>query len=508
MHRTLLPSLIVLIAVSACGYRPVRFADAPVATRARDDLPVARPAPIAIDPRMQLAEVYMRRPVLDALDASAFPEAGDVNALDEVVASSWFTPDSDRLRTLGGYSRKEPVPPLSVVATGADGAPREVRDARGSLFVIRIDRPDRPEMTTASEAIASRLLWSFGYSTPEAHVIELRRRDVQGAPRAAAWFGASDSVRACAIRLPDGVDLGPTPSAMMRDDDPNDRVPHRDRRTLRALAVVGAWLDMPQVGTRITRDYYVGSRGCGHVRHLLVGLDGALGASRVPAPRRADELRADAGPRPVANLYTLGFAPDPPVTHAQREHPGLGAIDDMVDPKRWSPSLPYEPVDRILPADGYWAARRLLEMSDAALADAVAGGELSDPRAARTLLSILKARRESVARMWFGTVTPLRATDSNPGGLVLHNDAARHGFEDASTWEYTVEYLDHDGAEVAHRHAARPGSPCFELGYPDGILPARIDYLVVRVTGRSLGIERPRAAEFHLVRGRLVGVRH
>lgn len=508
MHRTLLPSLIVLIALSACGYRPVRFADAPAATRARDDLPVEMPAPIAIDPRMQLAEVYMRRPVLDALDASEFPEAGDVNALDEVVASSWFTPDSGRLRALGGYPQQEPLPPVSVVSTGTDGAPREVRDARGNLFVLRIDRPDRPEMTTASEAIASRLLWSFGYSTPAAHVIELRRGDLHNAPRAAAWFGAKDSRRACAIRLPDGVDLGPTPSAMMRTDDPNDRIPHRDRRTLRALAVVGAWLELPQVGTRVTRDYFVGPKGCGHVRHLLVGLDGALGASRVPAPRRADELRADAGPRPLANLYTLGLSPDPPATHAQREHPGLGAIDGNVDPGRWGPSLPYEPVDRILPADGYWAALRLMGMGDAALAGAVAGGELSDPRAARTLLSILKERRDRVARWWFGKVTPLRAFGASPAGLVLHNDAARHGFEDASAWEYRVEYLDHDGARLAREHVARPGSACFELGNPTGIMPARIDYLVVRVTGRVLGVERPRAVEFHLARGRLVGVRH
>jgi len=483
---------------TSCAYRPPRFADAPPAVRARDDLPVPVPRHTTLDQREEIAEVYMRRPLFDALDLSRFPEAGDVNARDEVVESSWFSQDASRLWDLRGYEQiGVPVPPLALdgpVEPGKDVLP--VRDVRGLPYVLRKDRADRPEMRTAAEAIASRLAWSFGYSTPEVHVIELTSRDFREPGKARTWLGDRDRVRLSAALWPPGIDLGPTPSAMMRDDDPNDVLPHRDRRTLRVLAVIGAWLQMPKVGPHVTRDVYIGMPGCGHVRHYLTGFDGALGTTKVGVPRPAGAPRPDTGPDPLQNFYTLGLSPDPAPGKAQLEFPALGAITQEVDPKRWHADLPYEPADRMLPEDAYWAARRLMRMSASVLAGAVAAGRLSDPNAAQTLLEILEARRRKVAEYWIGRVTPLQLIGEEKQGLVLRDDASAFGFEGVA--EYRIQYLDENGNRLVSDHRAKPGSSCFWLGVP------RRDYIVMRIWRD--GRERP--AELHLANGRVVGLRH
>src|SRR4029078_255993 len=56
--------------------------------------------------------------------------------------------------------------------------------------------------------------------------------------------------RASAGRMIAGTVLGPFRYAGTRSDDPNDLVPHEQRRELRALRVFGAWTNLVEMKAR------------------------------------------------------------------------------------------------------------------------------------------------------------------------------------------------------------------------------------------------------------------
>jgi hypothetical protein len=151
-----------------------------------------------------------------------------------------------------------------------------------------------------------------------------------------------------ATRWPPGIELGPTDPNDTRRDDPNDHIPHRDRRTLRALGVLAAWLDLGDLGPEHVVDVYVGAPGRGHVQHFLIGLESSLGVqSRSRAGARATE--------PAAGVVRGGFLENllarlARLSRAHQAHP-LSSV----------PSTSYArgAVERLTSVDGYWIAKRI-----------------------------------------------------------------------------------------------------------------------------------------------------
>src|SRR5205814_2218112 len=144
-----------------------------------------------------------------------------------------------------------------------------------------------------------------------------------------------------------GIDLGATPIDARRDDDPNDLVDHRDRRTLRVLQLVTAWLDMKRMLPRVLRDAYLGEPGKGHVEHYLVGLDGSMG---VDDWREAVRWMRDAD-REDSNfflrLFSFGLSPKPAAYPPDTPWPSVGLFDETVAVDAYAPSPPFEPIDRL-----------------------------------------------------------------------------------------------------------------------------------------------------------------
>ncbi|MBI5531279.1 MAG: hypothetical protein HY898_01090 [Deltaproteobacteria bacterium] len=515
MKRSL-AAIFIVVGLASCGYRPARYADACPVLEARDDKPIPLPRSDSFEQPEYLAEVYMRRPIMDALDTQRIPEPVDVNSIDEVVRSSWFVPDRRGRAPLDGYAAEGPPQHPLRVAGGLDTDSLGIVDARGLPYRLRTDVPDRPEMRTAADAITSRLLWAIGYFTPEVHVIQVQAKDfASGAQEAVGWLDARDPKksgwRVTATRWPIGTDLGPAPATLTRSDDPNDRLPHRDRRTLRSLRVLGAWLDFKTMGPRKTIDAYVGLPGAGHVVHYLTGFEDTLGAARMSAPpAKGWTPRADCGGNPLLNLATLGLAPDPPPSLMERKYRTLGAFEESVDAEHYRPELPpWEPMDHALPADGYWAARRMLALDEATIRAAVDGGKLDEAGAAARLIQVLEARRTRVAAWWFSQVTPVGIDFVRGGVLRLHDDAVGWGMVRADATSYRAEFVDDEGEALTEPVRLVPGHACWEMQVP---AKAIAPYLVVRLTALRQGVALPRPAEFHLVgqdgTARLVGIRH
>lgn len=495
--------LVVLLACStlACGaYRPARFADRAPITSVRD-APIPRPRPAVIPEWSRYAEAYLKEVLVDGMDPRRTPEAGDIDAFDRVVTSSWFAPT--RAPSLAGYATGEPKPPFARVTDDPllDELELEVvDDAEGRRWQLSRDAPERARLRTASGAITSRLFHALGYPTAESHVIE---RD--GARVLAIDWGAAARV----------TWLGPTRPTSTRDDDDNDVLPHEDRRSLRALGVVAAWVGLSEVRPFMLRDVYVGEDGAGHVEHQVACVEDALGASvLLAAPRRDDDRPAK---NPWIALGSLGFSAKEGADPAAAPFPGVGIFPDHVDPDAMSLAVPFGPARDALPGDLYWMGRRIAAVPDATIAEAVRAGEL-DADASAYLVRALTQRRDEVGRWAMGLVTPLELRSSDeraierglgvPVSIRLRDETIARGYARSSS--YAVELVGDDGHRVGAPFEATARGAAVDVEVPPNALEGR-DYLVVRTC--AIAAAAPRCMEVHLRRGadgafRVRGLRH
>lgn len=524
------PLLLALLAASpaACAYRPARFADAPAVLETADDAPIAVPGRRDPVKEIYFAEAYLHRPAALALDPSRPPTAGDINALDDVPRSSWFDPSRDDPDEEQG----PPIAPFSVVLSDPESGQGglAISDVRHIRYELAADPPSRPELRTAGAAISARLLNAVGWRAPEVHVVtivrhELRSSSPAGAAAADAFMqqplapiGSSSSatisvmrsnLRVRAMRWPVGIDVGPTPVGGTRDGDLNDRVPHTERRTLRALKLMLFWLGAGRLDPNALHDSYEGAAGAGHLLHWFVGLDDALGANAVDDEE--DARLGGEGRSFGANALTafvtlgLGLRHPPPL---QTSWPALGDYQVHASIARFEPQPPYEPFDRLLPADGYWAAKRIAAVPEARIRRAVAAAQMSDASSAARALFVLEARRSSLVAWAFAAVTPLEIEAVSDERLTLRDEAIARGLEAAASTAYEIDLLDGAGAALSPPLRLTPRGALLEVPLPS----PGVGYLVVRaraVRGHH-GAARP--CELHLVhdrRGtRVVGLRH
>lgn len=509
---------VALLVLCGCAYRPAKFADRPLILRVTDDRPSPPPDQTDYDELLHVSDIYLRRPIFDALSPADPATAGDINALDEVPSSTWFQQPidlalttEDRDAPLGGTPR---FPLTLLEASPALGDGLAVVDARGARYEIRRDTAQRPELRTGAAAVASRLLRAVGLRTPDVWVLGLRSEHVRfpavspDAERALrARFGAflaagppaqEGAHRISATRWPIGIDIGIATDFGTRRDDPNDLIRHNDRRTLRSLKVIGAWLGFDGFGRRFARDAYVGKPGEGHVLHYVVEMERALGAGSVVDPLpRYQPLSGARGEGVLQNLVSFGFAPAPRPVLTQRRFLSLGTLGPLVNPKGLEPSLPYGPFVRLSRADAYWAAKRIASLTPEALATAVAAARFSDPDAQAELLLLISLRARQVVGHWFHQVTPCELVGTEGTRILLRDEAIFRGYSRVDETSYRVAFLDDDGDEIAPSLTLVPSAPIFGVEIP-GRLLRRSDPVVLHLTVSRRGKSAPAACDVHV----------
>jgi len=479
-----IPSLLGLLALASCATMPTVYADRPVVERADDDRPVPQPEERVFISELYSADIYVRRELVKAMDPRRVPEAADINVLDEVPVSSWFHHDPK----LENYATKgPPVPPWTLELGRASPSGRDdamvIEDARGVPYELVYDPPGNEGQTTGTMAIASRLVHALGYRTPEVHVV----RDGEGR-------------RAAAMQWPVGADLGPTPIANSRDDDPNDRIVHADRRTLRAIWVMAAWLQIGRIRPRMLRDVYVGQDGKGHVQHFVVGLDGALGVDHF----RAAERFARDPDREESNfffrVFTLGLSPKPPGILPSAPHPSAGLLAEHVDPASYVVDPPFEPNDRALASDRYWMAKRIAAIPAETMDRALDAAKLSTT-ATTWLRERLELRRADIVAWGFDLTTPCEAItvwkrSRGRAQLLLRDLDILDGFVPSVERTYRWRVVERDGATVV------PWNTTFALGPVTPLMLSaetlKHDYLVMEIWGQRQHIDLPRPLRVHL----------
>jgi hypothetical protein len=410
----------------------------------------------AAEPRARTISYYYDgykqtvRPLTRGLDLAAGlrrlgggrPEAANVDAHDEVrLPSTWWTPrvghqpvsPADMLAGTGGGDA--PPPPWTLVKAKSQGVSPgfQIIDRDGSRWAIKFDPPTLPELTTAADVITSKLYWAAGYNVPHNVIVTFRREDLHlkhglhhhdpihgDLPVTEATIDdllsrvarrEDGSWRAVASRFLAGKPLGEIDFEGRRRDDPEDRIPHEQRRELRGMWAINAWLDHDDCSSRNTLDMWVTEGGRSFVRHYFLDFSGTLGAASITkhSQRAGHEHLLDFDVA-LFNLATLGLA-RPRWEHAvDPAIPGVGFIDAATfDPASWRPFLPNAAFDSRTARDVRWGVRILAGFDEGLIRAAVREGRLSDPRAEDYLVRTLLARRDKLVARWLSPATETTA---------------------------------------------------------------------------------------------------
>ena len=221
-----------------------------------------------------------------------------------------------------------------------------------------------------------------------------------------------------------------------------------------------------------------------------MGLDDALGAGHLV--RVSDLPPGEGGGSSLVRLLTLGLAPNPAPPPTQIAIPSLGQLEPDVDPRTFRPPMPWEPALRLLPPDGYWAAKRIAAISSSQIALAIDAGQLSDPRARRAMQAALETRRARVLAFWLGRVVPLEPVALTGNRLMLRDEAVALGVAPSNVTDYRIEFLTTGGSSAADAIDMHPIGGTLDIVLPDKALQAAQEYLVIQAAARRSGRTLPR----------------
>jgi hypothetical protein len=406
--------------------------------------------------------------------------AVNVNTLDEVPDSTWFT------NRIGGraMSIEEIVRgPNQFDTLDIDGWPivqekssgltpgYRVTDPSGHLYQVKFDPPDHPEMASGAEVIGAAIYHALGYNVVQGYIAEIDPARVVIAPTATTvdmtgrkrrlHRGDIERILARAARLPngryratlsrfaDGKPLGYFKYYGTRPDDPNDIHPHEHRRELRGNRVFSAWLNHDDSRGINTLDMLEGPEGRQYIRHYMFDFGSIMGSGSTVAqvPRAGNEYILEWAPA-LKTLATLGLYVRPWImVDYWRGAKSVGRFDaDFFDPLKWRPEYPNPAFDNMRADDAFWAARLVAAFTNEAIRAVVAKARYSEPGAADHIATTLIKRRDKVLGAWLTAVNPIvEPRLAEDGTLTFSNAAVAAGVATAPA-EYVLAWSPFDNA--------------------------------------------------------------
>jgi hypothetical protein len=383
--------------------------------------------------------------------------AMNVNTIDEVPDSSWFTnrvgsrPVSIEELQRGPAIGPAPSPGTWTITrekSSGDAPGFTATDANGETWFVSFDSPVNPDGATGAIVIATKIFWALGYNQVEYFLTEFRPEAVKIGDKATkrrpsgrrtpmdesyirevldrAHRSSRGSYRAAAGRQLSGKVLGGFKYEGTRPDDPNDIVPHEHRRELRALRVFGAWTNLTDMKAGNTLDTIVTEGGRGIVRHYLqdVGSTFGVGANGPHDWNEGWEHLYEGGPS-RKRLLTFGFDRSPWQTADYEEHAAVGRFEgEAFDPETWKPRAPTAAYMEMRDDDAFWAARRVMAFSDEMVRAVVATGEFADKAAGAHLAEVLIKRRDKIGLTYLTRLNPIVDPSLDASGALSFGNAA------------------------------------------------------------------------------------
>jgi len=350
------------------------------------------------------------------------------------------------------------LPPFIVDGAKTEGITPgfRVTDAKGRLYLVKPDPIDNPEMATAADVIGARFFYALGYYTPQNYLVYLARADLKVRPGATidglggkkrpmlerdlddmlrlaprrkdGWY------RMMASRTMEGELIGPFRYEGTRPDDPNDTIPHQDRRDLRGLRVFCAWLNHTDSKSINSLDTIVEEGGVRFVRHYLIDFGAILGSdSDMPKNARfGNEYIIPKAGHALTRMVALGLDVMSWESASYGHLKVVGRLESRVfDPEKWKSNYPNPAFLRHLSDDEYWAAKQVMAFTDEDIRAVVETGDYSDPRAVEYITRVLIERRDKIGRTYFSKLLPLDNFTVSGGAVSFDDLAVKHGLTQA-----------------------------------------------------------------------------
>jgi hypothetical protein len=513
--------LLLLLAASGCAASERRFplhepitVDTdlrPVVVACRKSPTPKDPTNISCAPDVYVSPLYwdgadnmLFRPLSEAMAIDRHGEAVNVNSLDEVPDSSWFT---NRLGvhpvTVADLARGACSPAIILDPDGsADGTwliDRGKTDGSSPGFRVTIpnkgkflfkgEPKDQPERPSAASVLGAAVYETVGFNSSCEQIVYLRPSLLKLAPglKVKGNFGAMEPfdqkmvdkilgdaphrgglVRMQASAWLPGYLIGPFSYTGTRPDDPNDIIPHDDRRELRGGRLLAAWLDHFDAREQNSMDAWVvdspGGKGKpdaspGHVEHYYLDTSDCLGSEwdwEQISRRLGYSYVADWGDM-AQDFVTLGI-PVRPWDRVRRKRGreifGFFNVSEF-DPEHWKNEYPNAAFSRMTERDGAWMARILARFTPEMVETLGRMAQFSDPGNTVYLTQVLQGRLEKILARYLSRLSPI--TD------------VRVAEDDQLCGEDLAEARRLSAASSFHYEARFPGGPALAVSrQPDG----------------------------------------
>ena len=456
--------------------------------------------------------------------ANTFAEPGEerdvramnVNTVDEVPDSSWFTNRIGRRQMSVDEIVRGPdsLPGVSLdgwivsggKSTGVQPGFR-MKDKAGWTYQIEFDPPSNPELATGAEIIGTAFYYAIGYHTVEVYVTELDPEKLVIAPTAKVFdplIGERRTLtrldldkvferaaqlpngkyRVLASRFAEGAPVGNFRYYGTRPDDPNDIVPHEHRRELRGARVFGAWLNHDDSRGVNSLDMLVTEGSRKYVKHYMFDFGSIMGSGTVYAQRHrpGNEYIFESKPGWLT-LATLGLYTRPWLHYTYPDVPkSVGRFEgDFFDPERWKPEYPNPAFRNMRSDDAFWAARIVSRFNNDLIRAVVQKAKYSDPRATDYITATLIKRRDKVLRTWLAGVNPLVDFALTEGGDLTFANAAVDAGVGSDPGGYRAVWSSFDNLTRESKQIGETSGTGTRLRAPAGLPSAPNTYIKVEI---------------------------
>jgi hypothetical protein len=443
--------------------------------------------------------------------------AQNLNTIDEVPDSSWFT-NRVGARTLTidelvrGPNIGAPPDPAqwTILKEKISGVHPGLtaRDANGQVWFLEFDPVYYPEAATAAVEVATKFFWALGYNQVESFLTTFDPKRIALDPKATIRrpngrrtpFTRDDvkailehvarrpdgTYRVVAGRLLPGKILGNFRYQGTRPDDPNDLVPHEHRRELRALRVFAAWTNLTDLKALNTIDTLVNENGHAVVKHWLQDVGSTFGMCNDRYEWDLSWEHFYQADTTVKRLWSFGFASSPWQTVKYVERPSLGKFEgDRFDPRQWRPQTPTTAYMELREDDAFWAAERVGAFTDDMIRAVVRTGEFSDPITERVLGDILIKRRNKILSTYLPAVNPIASPRIENNRLTFENAAVAADVAKAPA-SYRAAWFAFDNATGDTRPLSETRSPTTTIDVPGGLPTATESFIAVEISADSM----------------------
>jgi hypothetical protein len=433
-------------------------------------------------------------------------ESRNVNSLDEVPDSSWFTnrkPAPPPADAPGACKAEDMLPGPDQVEPGTwvidhgkdNGSTPGFRvDIPGKgKYMLKADEEKQPERASAASVIGAAIYHAIGYNTSCEQIVAVKKEQLKLTPglKVVENSGlthpfdeaALDEVLKKTTQLPGGAvrlqaskwlpgyALGPIRYIGTREDDPNDVINHADRRELRGGRLLAAWLDHWDAREQNSMDVWLAAdkkhkkSSPGYVKHYILDTSDTLGeeVSLDDMSRRLGHTYEFDATDILGAVVTLGADEEP----WDRAHhvPGkrkFGYFSDAdFDPVRWRPFYPNPAFERATERDNAWMARKIAQFSPDDVRAFVELGKWSNPADADYVYKILIARQRRILRRYLTRISPVGDVHAKATQICGTDFARLRSVFPDDRFHYTVIERGYDLDTEVPATAGADGKVCF-----------------------------------------------